>query len=129
MFLDINNDKSSPMKLVFSLHKKLENEPDLILKAQNLTLNEKVQHAGLKGVNGLYGSDEWWDNIRNNVIEKIYVEGIIINAYEVGMDKHGVPNTIDVKCSDGEILSFGIYVNNECYKNLFVDGALIKVSA
>jgi hypothetical protein len=63
------------MKLVYQLSVDLAENPASMYRIQKTTLDESKPLIGLKGTYGLYGSDEWWNNIINGVIPLVYRSG------------------------------------------------------
>ncbi|MEO9281215.1 MULTISPECIES: hypothetical protein [unclassified Acinetobacter] len=64
-------------KLIFDLKIWLEkNGKDEIRSTHALTL-DSTTNSGLSGVYGLYGTSEWWDNIKKGNIETYIVSGVI----------------------------------------------------
>lgn len=111
---------------VFSLRKYLEDNPKDVLMTQKVTLNEKKTNLGLNGTYGLYGSDEWWNNINNNIIPKKTIEGRILRKYITGQDEN-IFNTIDILLENGIVFSEGIYFNNKKDIKLYDEGVNIKI--
>lgn len=102
-----------PMKLVFQLSDELKNNPERVALTQALTLNAAKPNMGLRGSHGLFGSDDWWNNIRQGKMPLLFLSGIIKRAYIAGQDESGLNNTIDLMLDDGSMRSVGIYVNNK----------------
>ena len=67
---------------------------------------------GLGGDHGLFSTEEWWDSINTGKMPLEHASGIIVAAYEAGQDQESVNNTVDVRLSNGETVSVGIYTNN-----------------
>lgn len=63
---------------------------------QDATLNTK--DFGLKPENGLFGSKEWWEAIKNGIIPKNTLEGIISRVY---MSGHNDFPEFEVTANDG----------------------------
>src|ERR1700741_3554408 len=96
---------SEPMKMVYKLSEELENDHERVKLTQALTLDASKPSAGLKGVFGLFGSQEWWRNIEEKAIPLLYISGIIQRVYLAGQDASDLNNTIDLLLSDGSIRS------------------------
>lgn len=126
MFLSLDNTKP-PMKVVYQLSEDLRQNPETLLNAQSLTLDESKPFMGLKGTYGLFGSDEWWSNIENRVIPTLYLEGFVKELYVAGQDPDDAYNEFDLELDDGSIHPVGIFVNNEKDRDLYVVGAKVKV--
>lgn len=59
MLLNLEETKI-PMKMVFLLSEELKMNPGRVALTQALTLNSSKPMMGLKGIHGLFGSQEWW---------------------------------------------------------------------
>ncbi len=110
-----------PMKLVYELRVKLENDPEYIKIVQALTLNKSRPFMGLKGTYGLYGSAKWWNNIRTGVMPLRHVSGVIVRTFWGGQDTPGADNCFDLISEDGDVIFESFYANN------LEDWALFKV--
>jgi hypothetical protein len=97
---------------VYNLAVKLERDPDQVARTQKLTLDPSRPHMGLKGSKGLFGSSQWWDNIRSGTILSEQRSGIIQRVYIVGQDPTNTPNEIEISCDDGTVFQEGIYANS-----------------
>ncbi len=126
MFLNLN-DKNQSMKIVYQLTDELKINPQLIIKAQALTLNKSRPLMGLKGTHGLFASDEWWTNIRNKVMPTLHLNGLIKRVYAAGQDYSNINNSIDLLLDDGSIYAAGITVNNDKDRALFKKGARVEI--
>ena len=94
----------SEYKLVYDLKKHLARCPEMVADTHAATL-DKSKPGGLKGEHGLYGSDEWWHNIENGLIETEVFEGTI---YKVLIDMEydlldNYDNAVGVKLDDSYI--------------------------
>jgi hypothetical protein len=126
MFLQL--DKASvPMRLVYSLPQALKDNPKDVALAQALTLDATRPLLGLKGIYGLYGSQQWWASIEQRKMPLRFISGIIQRAYVTGMDECDENNTIDLLLEDGSILMEGIYVNNKTDIKLYREGCRVEL--
>lgn len=116
-----------PMKMVFSLSEELKMDPNRVMLTQALTLNPLKPMMGLKGVHGLFGSQEWWDSIKKGQMPLLFVSGIIKRSYVAGQDPSHFNNTIDLSLEDGTIQSVGIYTNKEKDADLFKVGYMASI--
>jgi len=116
------------MLKVYELSEELKRDPDQVALAQALTLNPDKPYLGLKGNLGLFGSPEWWSNIKDGVIPTVRISGVIQRVYVTGQDVAELPNTFDMLTSDGQKHVEGIYVNNPEYIGKFKVGATVEVS-
>ncbi|KAA1187617.1 hypothetical protein [Photorhabdus heterorhabditis] len=112
MLLNLEQD-CIPMKCVFLLSEELKTNAKRISLTQELTLNQLKPQMGLKGKYGLFGSPDWWKNIKQRKMPLLFLSGVICDAYIAGQDNFSMNNTIDLKLSDGSICTAGIYVNNK----------------
>ena len=65
------------MKKIYDLAVTLTQDPAQVADAQALTLDDTRPRFGLKGVYGLFGSDEWWGNLKAGRIPTVIYEGEI----------------------------------------------------
>ena len=126
MLLDINGMPSS-MKPVYSLAEELRRNPERVQLAQALTLDESRPFIGLKGTHGLFGSNEWWASIKSGITPVVFVSGEIRRAYVAGQDQAAVNNSVDLISPNGEIVSVGIYVNDEEDIVFFREGSWVEM--
>ncbi|WP_336936772.1 hypothetical protein [Acinetobacter modestus] len=115
----------SGYKLVYNLKDYLLVNQDWIDGAQETTLDESST-AGLKGNYGLFGSDEWWENIENGNIETYVVSGTImgLNEENTFMEANKV-TTIKLDNEEREIYGGVDFTNEEIeirYRSLFKVG-------
>jgi hypothetical protein len=112
MFLNIE-ELACPAKLVYQLSQELMANPTRVTQAQTLTLDVSRPNLGLSGEHGLYGSDEWWANIKAGVITLRYTSGIVQRMYHAGMelDEQGSMD-FDYIGDDGILRSSSCYVND-----------------
>ena len=99
----------SNLKLVYELKKDLENKPEYVQEVQSVSLDSSKPHIGLKGNKGLYGSQQWWENINSGDIPIKFSYGVITRVYEAGQDHMGIVNSFDYETETGFILTEGIY--------------------
>jgi len=66
-----------PMKLVYSLAEELRADPERLRRAQE-GASDPAKCWGYKMTYGLFGSDEWWENIKNGVIPTWQLSGVIV---------------------------------------------------
>ncbi|KVN28926.1 hypothetical protein WM13_18785 [Burkholderia ubonensis] len=121
------NEFGVPMKCVFRLEDRLREDPMQVQLAQALTLNPSRPQMGLRGTYGLFGSAEWWANIREGRMPLLYKFGVVKRAFVAGQDKRAPNNTIDIVLDDGSTYTTGIYVNNKADVELFQPGRRIAI--
>lgn len=126
MLLDLSNEDIK-MKLVYELSEELKSNLERISLTQALTLDISRPVMGLKGSLGLFGSSEWWNNIKNGVMPLLLITGTVRRAYVSGQDSSERNNMIDLILADGSACAVGIYVNNLNDVNLFEVGCKVKV--
>jgi hypothetical protein len=115
------------MKCVFDLETELKLNPRTMELTQALTLNPERPHMGLKGTLGLYGSAEWWANIRNGKMRTETITGIIDSTYFAGQDSRwgDQVNSFRLRLDDGEIADESIYCQSKRDKSLFRPDAYV----
>lgn len=122
MFLELDNN----FKIVFELSQQIKDDPSYMELIQSVTLDSSKPYIGLKGNNGLFGSDIWWNSIKNNVIRTSVIKGRIVRLYSAGQDSYE-PNSFDLLLSDGTIWSESIYVNIDSDNDLFKIGSIVCI--
>ena len=115
-------DNGSEMKIVFDLAKELKENPQRVAVTQALTQNPARPEMGLRGTNGLFGSDAWWENLRQGKIPTVEIAGTIKRAYRAGHNETGHPDMIELETDDGLTETVGIYVNDIADVALFKPG-------
>lgn len=126
MFLQLD-DFDFPMKRVYQLSEDLKIDLDRVALTQALTLDESKPLIGLKGSKGLFGSEEWWNNLRQGKIPLVLISGEAKRVYSAGHDKSDINNMVDVVVGDGSVKSIGIYTNNKDDIKFFKVGAMVSV--
>jgi len=116
-----------PMKQVYMLSEELKNNQERVAKTQRLTLDSSRPLMGLKGVHGLFASDEWWASIQERRMPLLFLSGVINRAYFAGQDEPGINNTVDLIMSDNSIRAEGIYTNNEDDVKFFCIGHRVDI--
>jgi hypothetical protein len=127
MLLKLENSKI-PMKLVYLLSEELKAKPEQITLAQSLTLDKSKPYMGLKGTYGLFGSQEWWDNINQGRMPLQYVTGVITRTYVAGQDPSSIDNSFSLLLNNGSTCEESIYdyINKED-KKLFQIGSKVEI--
>jgi hypothetical protein len=117
------------MKVVYRLTEAMKADPEEVALTRALTLDQSKPTMGLKGNLGLYGSQQWWDNIEQGKMPLLRLSGFISDVYVAGQDEDDL-NTVDIKLADGSVHPVGIYVNDETDSNLYqIDSRLEIVYA
>ncbi|WP_199611737.1 hypothetical protein [Flocculibacter collagenilyticus] len=117
MFLILNKSET-PLKLVYQLKEDLRDNPEPMIKAQQLT-QDNSKPFGLKGACGLYGSDEWWESIKDGKLPTKHIFGIINKLYVSGQEETSRANTVELLLGDGTSHHESILVNNNDDYQLF----------
>lgn len=118
-------------KLVFDLKMWLEKNGEDYMKSIHALTLDNTTNSGLSGVYGLYGTNEWWDNIAKGNIETYVISGVIddVSAGNVFVDKNTMI-TIVSDNTEGDIYE-GVLFTNESLKsecgNLYSKGNKIVV--
>ncbi|MEP1422827.1 MAG: hypothetical protein ABJK59_13750 [Erythrobacter sp.] len=100
-----------------------------MLRAQKLTLDKSRPKGGLRGTHGLFGSEEWWNNIANGKIRTIVKSGIICGLRYVGQDTPDEANTIEFRLVDDVEVTFdhgGLYANTDQDREQYKIGRTIR---
>ena len=121
-------DEKLPMKIVYRLIDELKDDPERLAITQSLTLNTSKPLSGLKGTFGLFGSEEWWENIKQGKMPLLLLGGIVRRAYIADQDGTNENDTIDLLLSDGTVRAVGIYVNDEKDASLFRVGHTAEIA-
>ena len=132
---------------VYELETDLAKDTKRVQMAQALTQNPAKPLLGLKGTHGLFGSTEWWNNIKaafetkrglmrwlnrltRNQIKVLVRSGIIEKTYFAGQDARwgDQVNSFVLKLDDGTSFNESIYTHQKSDKKLFVPGARVRVA-
>lgn len=98
------NGKEYELVQVFSLRKSHEENTELLKQAQTLSLDNTRPLLGLSPAQGLYGTEEWWENIANGKINTFWRHGIIMRRFCAGMES-GKQNSFDYS-NDSDNLTY-----------------------
>jgi hypothetical protein len=118
MFLDLDKCPVA-MKLVYTLEDEVARDPSLI------TLTQAFAQVG--GVYGLFGSDEWWGNVRNGSVPRRHVSGTIESMIRLGTDPVPQPNGFELVAEDGTTHELSIVVTSRKDAALFRVGSRVDV--
>ncbi|WP_286074750.1 hypothetical protein [Stenotrophomonas sp. 59] len=116
------------MKVLYSLKKDLDLHPERVAETQALTLNQARPLFGLKGTQGLFGSEQWWRSIEDGLIHTETVAGVITSLYVTGQDHRRSPNAFDFRLQDGSIRSEDMYVNAPSEVSCYAVGRRIEIT-
>ena len=119
------------MKLVYELRIDLQRNPERMALTQKLTLDKSRPHMGLRGVGGLWGSDEWWAATRDGKLRRDDVSGVITRTSFAGQDSRwgDEVNCFALRLDDGSERSDSIYVNERRDAKLFKPGHRVAWAA
>ncbi|MGB8808454.1 MAG: hypothetical protein WCD17_03700 [Acinetobacter calcoaceticus] len=118
-------------KLVYNLRNWLEkNGEDEIKSTHALTLDSNT-NSGLSGVYGLYGTNEWWDNVEKGNIETYILSGVIaeLSKGNVFVDDNTMITIVSDNTED-DIYEGVLFTNENLkreYSNLYSKGNKIVV--
>jgi len=108
---------------VYSLAEELRADPERLRRAQE-GASDPAKCWGYKMTYGLFGSDEWWENIKNGVIPTWQLSGVIVRRfYAKEMDSKPKANYVNrfemINEKDGasEVMEF--WTNNKGDKDLY----------
>lgn len=124
----LNSSKTDiEMKNVYQLSVELAQDTEQVRLAQRLTLDNSRPLMGLKGSKGLFGSAEWWNNVREGEIPQKKVSGIITRTYVSGQDLEKVDNTFDMVLPDGSVHTESIFVHDIKDNDLYRVGHFVQI--
>lgn len=124
MLLKLNG--SGELRLVYELLEELKHDHEQVAMAQALTKDDS-KSFGLKGTHGLFGSEEWWENIKNGVMPTRHISGVIDRLFVSGQEQDSEENAFDLLLDDGSIHTESIFVNNKSDIDLFKKGSRVEV--
>src|SRR5436305_11229834 len=87
-------------------------------KAKSKTVQEATltsEEWGIEPTHGLYGSGEWWDNVRNGTLPVHRVQGTIIRVYNEGPYRD--QPVFDMRTEDGKEYTWEQHANDSDYSN------------
>lgn len=113
------------MKKIFSLEVEHEDDPSRVELTQKLSLDETRPHLGFKGIYGLYGSPEWWENLYNGKMPGKVYEGVIEDTYFVGMNNEATGFTL--KLDNGGTYSYTCVANRRRNMKHYKIGRRVRV--
>ncbi|WP_145964096.1 hypothetical protein [Chromobacterium phragmitis] len=119
-----------PMKRVYDLAGALKRKPDYVKAVQEMTLNTSKPFLGLKGIHGLWGSDQWWESIRSGRLTVKTVTGVILEMVFSGQDARwgDQTNSFNLKLEDGSVVLESIYTHEKTDRKLFRPGAKVVIA-
>lgn len=111
--------------IIYDLEIALAKDPQRVASTQALTLDTSRPHMGLAGKHGLYGSDEWWQNLRGGKLPLITYEGIIETIQFSGM--HNESKSFTLNLNEGGAYNHTCIANQKSDLKLYVSGCKVKV--
>jgi hypothetical protein len=108
------------MKTVYHLRK----DTGHIAHVQSASLSPKA--SGLKATRGLFGSEEWWQNIKSGLIPQSRKTGTITRLFRAGM--HNESQCFEMVCLDGERFEYNCIAANREYRRLYKIGAHVELT-
>jgi len=114
------------MRLIYSLRERLNNDPKYVASVQTRTLDNRKLPGGLKGVYGLFGSDQWWNSIAEGTAPVTRLKGIITSTYSEGMHNDG--RGFEMQMSDGSSYKYSCVSNHKGDRKKYVVGKSIEVA-
>lgn len=123
----IAKTEGSALRVVYELSEELKNDPQQVIMVQALTKDSMRAFIGLKGTHGLFGSDEWWENIKKGVLPTRCVSGTITRMFVAGQDGGDV-NEFELSMESGSSCTESIYVNDLVDRKLFKTGCKVEIT-
>lgn len=114
------------MKQIYALKHELDNDPEQVKKAQELTLDNS-KPFGLKGNNGLFGSEKWWKFIESKKAKIKNYEGTIERVYGEGMHNEG--KGFAMRLNNGAEYKYSCVSNTKADRKFYEVGRTIVVKA
>jgi len=108
------------MKTIYQLRKNRQ----FIADAQAASLSPKP--FGLKTTHGLFGSDQWWQNVEAGVIPQIRKVGAITRLFRAGM--HNESQCFEMVCQDGEKFEYDCVAANRKDRKLYKVGVGVELT-
>jgi hypothetical protein len=114
------------MTLVYSLREKLKSDPKYVAQVQAVTLGHYKPNlpGGLKGVYGLFGSDQWWKNIADGLAPVTRLKGTITGVHFEGMQNEG--RRFEMRMPDGSTYQYSCVANQKLDRKRYVTGKAIE---
>ena len=112
-------------RVVYRLSTDLHRDPRRIELTQQRTLDPAHPTSGLKGSQGLYGSEQWWQSINSGRIPLVLKTGTISRLYYAGMDSHRKNNSCEVAGDDGRTFHGSVLVDRPAHHSRYKVGARV----
>jgi hypothetical protein len=102
----------------------LREDRDRIARTQAASLSAKP--LGLKPVNGLFASDEWWRNVDTGVIPVLRYAGTITRLFRSGM--HNESECFEITSWDGQTFQYDRTALHRKDRKLYKVGAYVELA-
>ena len=126
MYIDLSSYPIE-LELVYEFSKDMMNNPDQIRDTHKLTLDKSRPFMGLRGDKGLFGTQEWWENIHAKVISSQIKSGVITRTYAAGMENLAQDNSFEYVDDTGKLHDESIYTLSKNKRSLFNLNHLIVI--
>lgn len=114
------------MKKVYDLEVTLALDPKQVADTRALTLDQSRPLMGLKGVYGLFGSFEWWNNLKCGRMPTVLYEGQIESLQFEGMNNEGRSFTLKLK--EGGTYTYSCVANKQADLGAYATGRQVRVT-
>lgn len=114
------------MRRIYDLAIALQRDPKRVADTQALTLDTSRPLMGLKGVYGLFGSSDWWDNLKGGGMPLKVYEGEIVGLQFEGMNNEGRSFTLDLR--DGSTFTYSLMANEKADLKLYETGRPVRLT-
>lgn len=114
------------MKTVYDLEVTLARDPKQVADTQALTQDDTRPLMGLKGVYGLFGSAEWWSNLKSCVMPITIYEGEIGSLQFESMNNEGRSFTLMLK--GGGTYTYSCVANEKADLGAYAVGCQVRVT-
>jgi hypothetical protein len=113
------------MRLVYSLREKLNRDPGYVAAVQAATLGNRKLPGGLKGVYGLFASEQWWRSISDGTAPVTRLQGTITSIDFEGMQNEG--RGFEMRTGDGASYKYNCVANHKGHRKRYIVGKSIEV--
>ncbi len=115
------------MKTIYDLAITLARDPEQVDDAQALTQDESRPHMGLKGAYGLFGSAEWWNNLKTGKMPTTVYEGEIESLQFEGMHNEG--RSFTLRLANGGRYTYSCVANKAADGEAYAVGRRARITA
>lgn len=113
------------MKTIYDLAITLARDPGRVVETQALTQDDTRPLMGLKGAYGLFGSADWWINLKSGVIPITIYQGEIGSLQFEGMHNEGRSFTLKLK--GGGTYTYSCVTNEKADYGAYAVGRQVRV--